>query len=204
MSKILIGFGLFFGAALVLAAQWLSGDLPQATIAVAGGFALLLAAYLGLDLTAALNRSFTLPKGQIEQINIFKYVFALVCLFLLALAMVISFVALKNVNDTALSIIVYALYFILATWIASRKLSKVAQNSGKISGGNNEQTQNAAAVCGGAAAGRSNYRGVAGAGESPAAAGQNCRPRTAENAPRGVGAATDQTGPAQSGGGCQL
>ena len=30
MSKILIGFGLFFGSALVLVAQWLSGDLPQA------------------------------------------------------------------------------------------------------------------------------------------------------------------------------
>lgn len=129
VSRILIAVGLFSGLTLILV-QIFTTDLPWLTIAVASGVVILLSSYLGLDLTAALSRSFELPKGQAEKINVFKYIYSLfVVILMLGSVLLVSW--LRGIsNDEALAILAAGFYAILAVWIASRKLSKIAENKG--------------------------------------------------------------------------
>ena len=188
VSRILIGaYTLLISVGAVLLGRL--APMDWTIIAASSGLVMMISAWLGLDLSGALSRSFDMPKGRAERIDITRYVFSLLMLLMMAAAVVLGSRG-GRVNDNALAILVAAIALVLAFWIASRKALKLAKSKGA-----SNESQNDPAVCSGVILRGGNDGNLAGAGE-PQAAG------AADSGFAAAGSSIEGRGVGANGAGC--
>ena len=130
LSRILIGaYTLLVSVSIALLGKFSSIAMDWTIIAASSGLVMMISAWLGIDLSGALSRSFEMPKGQAERIDITRYVFSLFMLLAMATA-IVSRASNGKVQDEALAILIVAIALVIAFWIASRKATKLARSKG--------------------------------------------------------------------------
>ncbi|MEM9423275.1 MAG: hypothetical protein AAF975_00630 [Spirochaetota bacterium] len=134
LSRFLIGSYTVILSGLMIALRLLGIEgLNWTLIAAASGLVMIISTWLGVDLTGALSRSFDLPKGKAEKIDISRYVFSLFMLLSMIIALLIKPITVP-INDEALAILIVAIGMVLGFWVGSRKAIRIAKQKGSSNG----------------------------------------------------------------------